>query len=37
MGAHDPAQIPQLTHSAGFTRATAPTRPSGRGIMAMAS
>jgi len=37
MGAHDPAQIPQLTQSAGSTWAYAPSRPSVRVSMEIAS
>ena len=37
IGAHEPAQMPQLTHFASSTCATRPTRPSSRGCMVMAS
>jgi hypothetical protein len=37
MGAQDAEQIPQLTHSAGSTRATYPSLPSVRRTIAMAS
>jgi hypothetical protein len=36
MGAHEPAQMPQLTQSAGSTRATGVARPSFRGSMLIA-